>query len=325
MGADLFIMKPLPATLILGIGACIWFRSISGLYGIASILAIALFLVALIVIYQENILYIPVIQNLKTPGENPTGYQSPDQHGLEFEDVYVKTSDGMMIHGWFIPASMESATAPTILFCHENAGNIGHRLPEFKDAHRILNANQLVFDYRGYGYSDGTPSEEGLIDDTITMLRWLNGRVEAGKLDGSKIILDGRSLGGAVAIHAAAVVGKLGLSYLPVALIIENSFTSISDMVNAKFPFLNIPFFKEFFLRLHWRSIDKIPSVTIPLLFLSSKCDEIVPASQMRTLYESATSAKEKHFHSFLKSHNDIAQDEQYWRAKRDFLRQYRQ
>mmetsp|Transcript_32505 Transcript_32505/g.43982 ORF Transcript_32505/g.43982 Transcript_32505/m.43982 type:complete len:304 (-) Transcript_32505:107-1018(-) len=294
---------------------------------------IALSVIALIVVNQESILYIPVVQNFKTPGDNPTGYQSPDQLGLSFEDVRLRTADGANIHGWFIPAGDASRNSPTIVFCHENAGNIGLRLPEFHAQHRYLNVNQLVFDYRGYGYSSGTPSEEGMIEDTFTMLRWLSGKVEAGELDGSSIILDGRSLGGAVSIHVAAAIGKLEkkLSYPPAAMIIENSFTSISDMVDAKFPFLNVPYFKDFFLRLHWRSIDKIPSVTIPLLFMSSIHDEIVPPSQMKMLYESAKGAKEKKFVSFLATHNDISKEggahvnpgERYWKAKSDFVRNY--
>eukprot|EP00622_Pseudochattonella_farcimen_P004977 FR740504.1.p1 GENE.FR740504.1~~FR740504.1.p1 ORF type:complete len:336 (+),score=74.62 FR740504.1:91-1098(+) len=241
--------------------------------------------VGMIVVFQENILYMPVIQGFTTPASNPTGYRSPGEkeYRMDFEDVYVQSKDGLKIHGWFLPAAHGQAPlAPTILFCHENAGNIGLRLQEFSRVRRELNVNQLVFDYRGYGYSEGKPSEQGLIEDTLAMLAHLQGKAAAHEINGNKIILCGRSLGGAVAVQVAVAVSNLPkITYPPAALIIENSFTSISDMVNCKFPFLDIPFFKKFFLRLSWESLDAIGKRSLPVLFLSSTQDEIVPADHM--------------------------------------------
>lgn len=281
--------------------------------------------VGAIVVKQESLLYMPVIQGYVTPAHLPQGYRSPQEQGLVYEDVYVMSKGGgkvHKVHGWYIPASSGAHGAPTVLFCHENAGNIGLRLPEFVNAQRNLNVNQLVFDYRGYGYSEGTPSEEGLIADTLAMLDWLQDRASKGMIDGSKIVICGRSLGGAVAIHVAAQLETMKLEHPPSCVIIENSFTSISDLVGFLFPYLNIPFFKEQFLRLRWKSIDHVGKITVPMLFLASVHDEIVPFQHMKQLHEAATSARAKQFHQFDAMHNDIwvKGGRRYWEHKRTFI-----
>jgi fermentation-respiration switch protein FrsA (DUF1100 family) len=267
-----------------------------------------------------------VIQGWRTPEDNPFGYQDPSQQQLKYEDVRLTTADGLLLHGWFIPApkaysvAIDGAVAgATILFCHENAGNIGLRASEYKLVHHKLRVNQFVFDYRGYGHSQGTPSEHGLVTDTMTAFEWLQSKV-----DPTKIVLAGRSLGGAVAVAAAAKIARSNFygATGPVGLIIENSFTSISDMVDSKFPFLNVPFFKPLFLRLKWDSRSAIRALELPMLFLSSTRDEIVPAEQMEALRDAAINAKSRSFSSFNATHNDIwaAGGEEYWQAKRAFL-----
>ena len=107
---------------------------------------------------------------------------------------------------------------------------------------------------------------------------------------------------------------------------VENSFTSISAMVDAKFPFLNIPFFKEFFLRLKWDSLSTIRRLSLPILFLSSARDEIVPASQMVALHDAAAAASTRKFHLFREAtHNDISVKggQDYWDAKRRFFAEF--
>lgn len=113
-------------------------------------LSVILVGIGTIVTFQESILYIPVINNWRTPADNPSGYHHPGQRSLEYEDVRIETPDGEKIHGWFIPAprGQDASLAPTVLFCHENAGNIGLRVDEFDHMHKKLKVNQLVFDYR---------------------------------------------------------------------------------------------------------------------------------------------------------------------------------
>lgn len=182
-----------------------------------------------LVINQESVLYIPVIQGIKTPSQNPAGLKDPSQQGLEYEEVWLPVAgeDGLEIHGWFLPAIGNPNTVPTLLFCHENAGNIGLRLQEFKMVRQMCAVNQFVFDYRGYGASKGPqkPSEEGLVQDALTALKYLQLLAKQGKLDGSKIFLCGRSLGGAVVCRLASQLcaeGNPGIC----GVIMENTFTS---------------------------------------------------------------------------------------------------
>ena len=170
-----------------------------------------------------------------------------------------------------------------------------------------------------------------------------------GELDGSRVLLAGRSLGGAVAVAAAARLlsdssgawggareraggSEAGMgvperaAFAPCGLVVENSFTSISAMVDAKFPFLNIPFFKNFFLRLHWDSLAAIRGLSLPILFLSSAKDEIVPREQMIALHSAATAAAARRFHVFKDTtHNDIWSKGgyAYWDAKRAFVQEF--
>lgn len=175
---------------------------------------------------------------------------------------------------------------------------------------------------RGYGFSEGTPGEPGLVVDAEAAYAWLMEQAERGLIDSSKIVICGRSLGGSVAIHLAHELARTAPKYPPCSLIVENSFTSISDVVDEKFPFLNIPFFKQLFLRLHWRSIDVIPQIKLPILFLASIQDEIVPYAHMRELKQAATGASSAEIHSFNATHNDIwvAGGDKYWQVKKTFV-----
>ena len=101
---------------------------------------------------------------MRTPQQNPEGFRSPQDIGMQYEDVYFSTEDGVKLHAWFMPApdGLESS-APTIVFCHENAGNIGFRVPYFHPLHAKAKVNIFAFDWRGYGNSEGQPSEPGFM------------------------------------------------------------------------------------------------------------------------------------------------------------------
>lgn len=208
---------------------------------------VALFLVNLIV-RQESMLYVPcVMPGMQTPANNPEGYRSPAEKGLEFEEVNLRTSDGLKIHAWFIQVDKEKAkTAPTLLFCHANAGNIGLRVPNFAHIVERLEANILAFDYRGYGFSDGQPSEEGLIEDALAAWAWLDEAAKAGRINGQRVFVFARSLGGAVAIALSKSLKDQG-NALPCGLILENTFASIPMLVDSLFPWLAFKALKDRF------------------------------------------------------------------------------
>ena len=86
---------------------------------------------------------------------------TPSDVGLNYEDVYLTSADGIELHGWFIPGESEIVLA----WFHGNAGNIGDRLDYIKLMHTYVGASIFIFDYRGYGLSQGSPSESGLYLD----------------------------------------------------------------------------------------------------------------------------------------------------------------
>lgn len=286
----------------------------------------ALFIVHL-VWRQESMLYVPcVMPGMVTPRDNPEGYRSPADRGLQFEDVFMTTSDSVRLHAWFIQVGKASSSAPTILFCHENCGNIGLRVPNFAKFVDKLQANIFALDYRGYGHSEGSPSEEGIIEDALCSWEWLQAAARSGRIDGRKIFLFGRSLGGAVAVSMCQVLqGRGEGERLPCGVILENTFMSISKVVDSLFPFLAFESLKSKFLRLKWDTESKIGNLEVPLLFLSGLQDEIVPAFHMEVLMNTAAKSPLKKMTTFGDGkHNDTWEKggELYWNVQASFIQE---
>ncbi len=194
----------------------------------------------------------------------------PSDAGVYYEDINIVTSDGERINAWYVPAP---SSRGTVLFCHGNAGNISHRL----DSVLILNSlglDVLIFDYRGYGLSSGKPTEEGTRLDALAAYGYL---VSEKKIAPERIIIFGRSLGGAVAARVA-------LEKPAAALIIESSFTSINDLGAELYPLIPIRLLSRF----GYNTRDYLSKVRIPVLVIHSPDDDVIPFSHGKKLYESA-------------------------------------
>lgn len=192
--------------------------------------------------YQEDILYRPEVPagmggSIKTIDDNPSGMRSPAEHGMAFEETRLVAADGVETHAWFMPAPGDSRFAPTLLFSHENAGNMGLRLHEFKMLHSRLGCNVMMYDYRGYGNSQTAKiNEEGIMRDARAAWAWLLTR----PVDVTKLFLYGRSLGGAVSIQLAKELCEAaGPACRPAGVIVGNTFTSIEGLLASIYPFLN--------------------------------------------------------------------------------------
>lgn len=207
---------------------------------------------------------------------------NPLNVGLEYEDVYFRTADGYKLHGWFIPGPSDF----TLLWFHGNAGNIGHRVKNIELIHRNLGANILIFDYRGYGLSEGSPSEAGLYLDGEASIDYLLKRQHR---DGAPegIVLFGRSLGGAVAV-------KMASSHSVRAIILESSFTSISALREHVYPFLPDMVVKRL-LEARYDSLSLMNILRAPLLVIHGDQDDSVPIEMGKKLYKAANVPKKFH------------------------------
>ena len=153
----------------------------------------------------------------------------PTDWGMPYEDVFLKTADAVELHGWYIPAP---GATRALLFLHGNAGNISHRHDSIA-IFRRLGLNVFIFDYRGYGRSQGVPDEAGLYRDADAAWRYLT---ETRGVATQDIVIFGRSLGGAV---AAQLAGQLGTGTPAGALILESTFSSARDFAREAFPLLS--------------------------------------------------------------------------------------
>jgi hypothetical protein len=199
---------------------------------------------------------------------------TPQDAGFEYEDVTLETSDGLKLHGWFVPAAHASGV---VLFLHGNAGNISHRLDSIA-IFRELGLDTLIIDYRGYGQSQGKPSERGTYLDAEAAWHYL---VNSRGVAEERIIFFGRSLGGGVAAWLAN-------QYRPAALIIESSFSSALDMARKLYPIMPV----RLITRLEYPVSEYVSRLQCPLLVVHSRDDEIIPFTMAEAIYNSAAEPK---------------------------------
>lgn len=198
---------------------------------------------------------------------------APQNGGLDYEDIYCPTEDGISLNGWLIKSP---GARTTLLFFHGNAGNISHRLDKIALFYK-LGINTFIIDYRGYGKSKGRPSEEGIYKDGRAAYDYLSRRSDLG----TKKIAYGESLGCAVAVD-------LSLHRQLDAVILDSAFTSAKDMARQVYPFI-----PSFLIVSKFDSLGKIKALNMPKLFIHSINDEIVPIFQGEKLFNAAKAPKE--------------------------------
>lgn len=221
---------------------------------------------------------------------------------LPIEEVWLKTSDDVQIHGWYVPH--DSAVA-SLIMAHGNAGHLGDRAQWLARLRQEIPVNLFMFDYRGYGKSSGAPSEEGCYRDAEAAHDWLKS-----KTPNAPIVAHGHSLGGAVMIELACRRSLAGL-------IVESSFTHARDM--AKLMFGPVPV--HWLSSMKWASVDKVVQLSLPKLFLHGDVDRVIPFELGQELY--ARAAEPKRFVALAGvDHNDtfLAGGDLYYAALRDFI-----
>ena len=257
------------------------------------LMAVSILIARQTALLDRHFIYFPEKDIVETPGDA----------GLEYEDVFFSASDEVSLHGWWVPGDGEI----TWLWFHGNAGNIGHRVDNLGAFVRRLGVNVFIFDYRGYGRSEGSPSEKGTYLDSEAALAYVRSRDD---VDNSKLVLFGRSLGGAMAVHVAA-------QHDVYALILESPFPSIKAMARTHYPIPGV----ELLLRSKYDSLARIKDSRSPLMVLHGDRDQTVPLELGRQLFEEANGPKR--FYTIQGAdHNDtyVVGGDDYYDALRRFL-----
>ena len=272
-------------------------RWILGRLAVGALLAHGVISIVLWTQLEKRFVFFPVAELLYTPNDV----------NLEYEDVRIQTSDGLALQGWFISGKAETGPNVTWLWFHGNGGNIGHRIGELALAHHRTEANIFIFDYRGYGESEGAPSEKGTYLDSRAVMEYLSSRSD---VDSGRIVYLGHSLGAAVAV-------ELALTQPPMAMVLVSPFASVHDMANLTLPFSPI----GWLLRNHYDSISRIQQLDVPVLVLHGDQDETVPINQGRKLYRAANQPKRFQVLEGA-AHNNTFEvaPEQYWGTIEAFL-----
>ena len=198
----------------------------------------------------------------------------PGYVNLTYENNYYETTDGISIHGWFIPAD---SSEKVILFCHGNAGNISHRLESIQVFNR-LGLNVFIFDYRGYGNSKGTISEEGTYLDAAGAWDFL---INQKGYESAQIIVFGRSLG-------TGIASWLAREKDPGGLILESSYTALPDLGAKIYHYFSV----RILSRYNYPPQENLNHINCPKLFIHSRDDVTIPFDNGLLLYESSPEPK---------------------------------
>jgi fermentation-respiration switch protein FrsA (DUF1100 family) len=222
--------------------------------------------------------------------------------GLAFEDVNFTSADGTKLHGWFVE---RPGAKRAVLYCHGNGENVGMNADLVAELSAALNASVFIFDYRGYGHSEGTPNEAGCIADGLAAQKWLAERV--GKRPGDIVVM-GRSLGTAVAVAIAAQQGAQ-------ALVLVNAFSRMTDAAAHHFPWLPV----RLVMKNRYDSLARIRDYHGPVFQSHGTADVVVPFRLGRELFDAAPTPTKKFLEFRGLNHNE-AEPPAFYRELAEFL-----
>ena len=214
--------------------------------------AVYVLLIAYVYLFQARLIFFPNV-----PGRTLTA--TPRQIGLEFEDVRITTADRVDLHGWYVAAP---PGAPAVILCHGNAGNIAHRL-DWLEMFCGMGFAMLLFDYRGFGRSSGTPTEQGTYLDAQAAWDYLT---NTQGFSPRRIVIVGESLGGPIAAHLAKDVA-------PGSLVLVSTFTSVPNLACNLYWYLPVRRLSRF----QYPTAEYVARVHVPTLVIHSRDDETIP------------------------------------------------
>ena len=254
----------------------------------------------LVIVYLLLLMAMMAFENslIFLPGNYPEDNWSPS--GIPAEEAHFTAADGVKLHGWYVPHSNPQAV---VLFCHGNGGNITHRADALRMLHDRAGVTVLIFDYRGYGKSEGTPNEAGVLADARAARAWLARKAGVAE---SRIVLMGESLGGAVAVDLATDGAR--------ALVLENTFSSLPDVGTYHYPWAPV----RLLMRTRFDSVRKIAAYHGPLFQSHGDRDTVVPLDLARRLFDAAN--EPKHFLVIPGRDHNGGRSPAYYDKLREFL-----
>lgn len=237
---------------------------------LVTVCIVGMLVVAALLLFEERFIF--------RPTRAPAAGVVPEELGVE--QCHFLTRDGVRLHAWWHPGEGEDdpARRPVVLWCHGNAGNLTHRADNLRILARS-GLSVLLFDYRGYGQSQDKPSEVGLYLDAEAAYRYV---VDQRGISPVRVVVFGRSLGSAVALHAA-------LKHRTAGLIMESPFESVAAMV-AQMPVLRV---FAAFLKSRFKNRERVRWLKVPLLVVHGDRDRTVPIEQGRAVFAAAPEPKE--------------------------------
>lgn len=253
--------------------------------------------------YAAIIIFLVVSEpSLVYPGSPyPRGNWEPTD--FEFEEAQFLSSDGTNLVGWYLPK--EGATE-TVLLCHGNAENCAQSAAYIGEGIRIiLNANVFVYDYRGYGKSEGKPFEKGILEDSTAAMMWLNEKTNTSPDD---IIVVGHSIGGGPACYLA---GEHGAKLL----VLQRTFCSLVDAAQTQYPFVPV----SLLMRNRYPSDERVAKYNGPVFQSHGTADNVVAYESGRRLFEACPGEHKKFFEMEGTGHYDPLPN-QYWRELKEFV-----
>jgi fermentation-respiration switch protein FrsA (DUF1100 family) len=278
-----------------GAGAGANFQRLRTVWRIFRVFALGYLIVLLAMTWFETALVYPI---------PPMGRFNWRPIGVEFEDVNFTSADGTKLHGWFFP---NEGAKQAILYFHGNGECVANNVELMDHLRRELNAAVFIFDYRGYGNSEGRPHEAGLIADGLAAQQWLAERMGIQRDD---VVLFGRSIGGAVAIGVAAEVGAK-------ALVLENTFSRLTDVAAGHFRWLPV----RLLMKNRFDSLERINRYEGPVFQTHASIDEVVPLRFGQRLHEAIRSGQ-KRFVEFADCYHNDPPPAEYYDQLAEFLDQ---
>ncbi len=242
---------------------------------------------------------------LYAPGAGRALLHPPPELRLDVRRVELMTADSVRLVSWAMPVG--DGSGYWLLICHGNAGNISDvGRPYHYAGLRALGLSLFAFDYRGYGESEGLPTESGLYRDADAAYRYLRDTLE---VPPERLVIFGHSLGSAVAVELASRVPAAGL-------VLDGALTSVRERAQELFPYAPV----RWIAASRFLSIDRVGALGLPKLFLHARDDEVIPFRHGRKLFEAA--AGPKRFVELRGGHGDAFEVDSaaYFGAVREFI-----